>query len=237
MPEWRVNADPPKSGHGKAWRCAQDGCVRKAIHSCVKNRHNTKIVSAQIRVNPVRSISHSTPSCDRNQSEIDLAIDWQTHFDALKQKLEPSLNDALFYSSPYQRCTQLAHFLSADQFQIDTRLSEMHFGEWEQCLWTEIDQPVLNDWMADFVNYQVPGGESFVQMHQRCTQFWDELLGLQSDRIFIVTHAGVIRSLLAHILSIPLDKIFQLEVDYGSVTKITMAKQQGCYQIVNYINR
>lgn len=171
------------------------------------------------------------------QSDIDLAAEWQAHFDALKQKLEPNLTDSLFYSSPFQRCTQLAGFLSGDQFQTDIRLSEMHFGDWEQCLWTEIDQPVLNAWMADFVNYQVPGGESFVQMHRRCTQFWNELLALPADRTFVVTHAGVIRSLLAHILSIPLDKIFQLEVDYGSATKITVAKQQDCYQTVNYINR
>ena len=171
------------------------------------------------------------------QSEIDLATDWQMHFDALKQKLEPNLYGALFYSSPYQRCKQLAGFLSNDQFQIDSRLSEMHFGNWEQCLWTEIDQPVLNAWMSDFVNYQVPGGESFVQMHRRCSQFWDELLALPADKIFIVTHAGVIRSVLAHTLNIPLDKIFQIEVDYSSATKITVAKQQGCYQTVNYINR
>lgn len=171
------------------------------------------------------------------QSDIDLVTDWQNHFTALKQKLELNLTDALFYSSPFQRCVQLAAFLSGDQFQTDIRLSEMHFGDWEQCLWTDIDQPVLNAWMADFVNYQVPGGESFVQMHARCTQFWDELLTLSTEKIFIVTHAGVIRSLLSHILSIPLNKIFQLEVDYGSVTKITVAKQQGCYQTVNYINR
>ncbi|MDO3625351.1 alpha-ribazole phosphatase [Mucilaginibacter sp. BT774] len=171
------------------------------------------------------------------QSEIDLATDWANHFTALKQKMGPSLRGALFYSSPYQRCKQLAGFLSDDQFQIDSRLSEMHFGDWEQCLWTDIDQPVLNAWMADFANYQVPGGESFVQMHGRCTQFWDELLALPSDRIVVVTHAGVIRSLLAYILSIPLEKTFQLEVEYSSVTKITVAKQQGCYQTVNYINR
>lgn len=171
------------------------------------------------------------------QSEIDLATDWQMHFDALKQKLEPNLYGALFYSSPYQRCKQLASFLSDDQFQIDSRLSEMHFGDWEKCAWNDIDQPILNAWMADFVNYQVPRGESFVQMHHRCTQFWNELLALPTDKIFIVTHAGVIRSLLAHILSIPLDKIFQIEVDYSSVTQITVAKQQGCYQTVNYINR
>ena len=171
------------------------------------------------------------------QSNIDLAADWQTHFTALKQKLESNLQGAMFYSSPFERCTQLAGFLSGDQFQTDTRLSEMHFGDWEQRSWTDLDQPVLNAWMADFVNYQVPGGESFVHMHQRCTEFWDELLGLSANKIFIVTHAGVVRSLLAYILTIPLDKIFQLEVDYSSVTKITVAKQHGCYQTVNYINR
>ncbi|MBV8390503.1 MAG: histidine phosphatase family protein, partial [Mucilaginibacter sp.] len=96
------------------------------------------------------------------QSNIDLAADWQTHFTALKQKLESNLQGAMFYSSPFERCTQLAGFLSGDQFQTDTRLSEMHFGDWEQRSWTDLDQPVLNAWMADFVNYQVPGGESFV---------------------------------------------------------------------------
>jgi len=171
------------------------------------------------------------------QSDIGLATDWETHFTALYQKLEANLPGSLFYSSPYQRCTQLAGFLSHDRFQTDARLSEMHFGDWEQCAWTAINQPVLSEWMADFVNYQVPGGESFVQMHHRCTQFWDELSGKSADRIIIITHAGVIRSLLAHVLGIPLDKVFQLEIDYGSITKITVVKQDGCYQTVHYINR
>jgi len=171
------------------------------------------------------------------QSDIELATDWETHFTALYQKLAANLPGSLFYSSPYQRCTLLAGFLSHDQFQTDARLSEMHFGDWEQCAWTAINQPVLSSWMADFVNYQVPGGESFVQMHHRCTQFWDELSDISADRIIIITHAGVIRSLLAHVLGIPLDKVFQLEIDYGSITKITVAKQHGCYQTVHYINR
>ena len=139
------------------------------------------------------------------QSDIELSTDRQIHFTALRQKLEPNLPGSLFYSSPYKRCTQLAGFLSGDQFQADERLSEMHFGDWEQCAWTAINQQVLSAWMTDFVNYQVPGGESFAVMHHRCTQFWDELLAIPADRVFIITHAAVIRSLLAHVLSIPLD--------------------------------
>jgi alpha-ribazole phosphatase len=171
------------------------------------------------------------------QSDIELSPDWETHFAELKQKIAPYLPGALFYSSPYERCTRLAGFLSGDRFKTDPRLSEMHFGDWEQCAWTAIDQPVLNAWMEDFVNYRVPGGESFILMHQRCTQFWDELLNSSEDKVIIVTHAGVIRSVLAHVLNIPLDKIFQIEIAYSSVNKITVNQEHGCYQTVNYINR
>jgi alpha-ribazole phosphatase len=168
--------------------------------------------------------------------DIALSPDWERHFDALKQKLGQQTEDAVLYSSPYKRCTQLAGFLSDNKFQIDERLSEMHFGEWEQCAWTDIDQSVLNQWMADFVNYKVPGGENFETMYARCSQFWDELIQQSVAKAVIITHAGVIRSILAYVLNIPLDKIFQLEIDYSSVSKITVTKQYGCYQLVNYVN-
>jgi alpha-ribazole phosphatase len=171
------------------------------------------------------------------QSDIDLSPEWEQHFDALKRKLEQQIENAIFYSSPYKRCTQLADFLSDNQFQIDERLSEMHFGEWEQCAWTDIDQSVLNLWMADYIKYKVPNGESFETMHARCSQFWDELIQQTIPKSVIITHAGVIRSILAYVLNIPLDKTFQLEIDYSGVTKITVTKQDGCYQQVNYINR
>jgi alpha-ribazole phosphatase len=170
------------------------------------------------------------------QSDIPLSPDWKQHFDILKQKLGQQIEDSIFYSSPYKRCTQLAGFLSDKKSQIDERLSEMHFGEWEQCAWTDIDQSVLNLWMADFVNYTVPGGENFETMHARCSQFWDELIAQPIPKAVIITHAGVIRSILAYVLNIPLYKVFSLEIDYSSVTKITVNKQHGCHQLVNYIN-
>ena len=91
--------------------------------------------------------------------------------------------------------------------------------------------------MAHFVNYQVPGGENFEAMHSRCSQFWDELILQAAPKVVIITHAGVIRSILAYILNIPLDKVFSLEIDYSSVSKITVTKQYGGYQLVNYVNR
>jgi len=172
------------------------------------------------------------------QSEIKLADDWEADFLALKKNFGSDFSGCKFYSSPYQRCTQLAGFFSGDCFQIDERLSEINFGNWEQCKWTDIDQMVLNEWMADFVNYKVPGGESFKIMHQRCIQFWNELTSnTLHEKIVISTHAGVIRSLLAYVLCIPLDKAFHLEIDYCSITKITIARQPDYFETVKYINR
>ncbi len=172
------------------------------------------------------------------QSDIQLIDDWQTHFSALQNKLAPYLDDTtVYYSSPFARCTQLADFLSGNTTKTDARLSEMNFGDWEQCKWDNIEQSVLNAWMADFVHHQVPNGESFELMHQRCTQFWDELLNQKHNKIAIITHAGVIRSILAYVLQIPLDKIFQIEVDFCSISKVTVNQKHGCYQTVSFMNR
>jgi len=179
---------------------------------------------------------HNPAKLCYGQSEIPLSVLWEQDFEAIRQKLG-QLAGATFYASPYKRCTQLAEFLSGGAFQTDMRLAEMHFGDWEQCAWADIDQSVLNLWMADYVNFKIPGGESFEGMHKRCSQFWDELLQQNESKVFIITHGGVIRSLLAHILNIPLDKVFQLEIDYSAVTKIAVDKQNGCFQRVHYINR
>lgn len=181
---------------------------------------------------------HNPEKLCYGQSNIPLLAAWEHHFDALQQKLGQQTSKAVFYSSPYERCTQLAGFLSAGNFETDQRLAEMHFGDWEQRPWAAINQPDLNLWMENYVHFKVPGGESFESMHQRCCLFWDGLLLKNHPKVFIITHGGVIRSLLAYILNIPLDKVFGLAIDYSSVTKISIDKQHNnMYQRVHYINR
>ncbi len=171
------------------------------------------------------------------QSNIALSANWEQHFEELKQKLGSELNGAQFFSSPFKRCTQLTGALSASNFKTDIRLAEMNFGKWEQQPWDIIDQTILNAWMADYVHYQVPGGESFALLHERCTAFWKEMETMPLDKIAIITHGGVIRSILAAILSMPLNRAFQVQIDYSSVSKVSINKAYGNYHMVEYINR
>ena len=152
------------------------------------------------------------------QSEIPLEENFTIDFDWIKDHLK--LEDALYYSSPFRRCTKLAAFLSNDNFEIDKRISELNFGDWEMKAWSDINPVDLNPWMEDFVNYRIKNGENFNDLFERSIRFFEEIMKLEKQNIVIVCHAGVIRSIISYILDFPLGKAFNLQVDYSSISKI-----------------
>lgn len=155
------------------------------------------------------------------QSEIALEENFTSEFNWLEDILHPHiLNDALFYSSPLRRCTKLASYLSNENYLVDDRILELNFGDWELKEWDDIIPKDLDEWMSDFVHYTIPNGESFMNLYNRVNVFWQEILKLEKSNIFIVSHAGVIRSILASILEFPLEKAFDIAIDYQSITQI-----------------
>ncbi len=58
---------------------------------------------------------------------------------------------------------------------------------------------VVDPWMNDFVNVSIPGGESYVQVFDRVSRAF--VVAGTGERAAIVTHGGVIRSILAHYLT------------------------------------
>ncbi len=123
------------------------------------------------------------------------------------------------YSSPSTRCTRLAHCLSPD-VAYDERLREVCFGMWEGRRWDSIPREELNPWMNDFVHACPPGGESLLQMNERVLLFWQELQQKNLEKVAVVTHAGVIRIIMACINGIPLSSMFELKVEYGQVFEV-----------------
>ena len=117
--------------------------------------------------------------------------------------------NALLFSSPLRRCTDLteslAQALESPVPTYDARLAEMHFGDWEMRTWDDIPRAAIDAWTNDMVAYQPGGGESVLQVAQRVRAFRDELTDLNVEHIIIICHAGIIRLLAAceHGLSIP----------------------------------
>lgn len=133
----------------------------------------------------------------------------------------------VIYSSPLIRCSFLAKYLHQKKYpSLDITyshlLKEIDFGEWENKRWNDINKIHLNTWMSDFVNEPVPGGESFLQLHQRTQQFVKNISNLSHTSIIMVTHAGVIRSITSHLQQTELKDSFTINCDYGSITKLEM---------------
>jgi alpha-ribazole phosphatase len=153
------------------------------------------------------------------QSEIPLEENFTADFDWIKDHLNLT-GDTIFYSSPFRRCTKLANYLSDDDYKTDNRITELNFGDWEMKPWNEIPEKELNPWMEDFVNHRMKNGENFNDLYDRSVQFYKEITNSKASNVVILTHAGVIRSIASYVLDFPLEKAFNLQIDYSSISKL-----------------
>lgn len=133
----------------------------------------------------------------------------------LRTELPPGLP---VWSSPLRRCRELAELLQA-QPQLDARLAEMDFGAWEGLAWDAIPRAELDAWAADVAGYAPPGGESPHQLQQRALAF---VADLQVPEAVLVTHAGVIRVLLAAWQGLPAARWSELSFAYGACTRVVV---------------
>jgi alpha-ribazole phosphatase len=170
-------------------------------------------------------IRHTTPAVEKGicYGQTDLPADehlFEKEVEAILKKLPKQFDKV--YSSPLQRCSKLAAKLSIAPV-FDDRLKELNFGTWENQPWHAIEQTSLSLWMQDFVNVKAGGAESYVKLHQRIVSFIDELHTTEHKNVAIVTHAGSIRSFVSHVLDLPLENSFRIDLSYGQVIKITLA--------------
>lgn len=173
-------------------------------------------------------IRHTTPDVASGvcygQADLDVTKTFTEEAACIAPHLPPSIKQV--WSSPLQRCRRLAETLfPAHQITFDDRLKEINCGDWELAAWDAIEKAHLDAWMADQVDAIIPSGESYRQLHHRVIQFFETLP--THGPIAVVTHGGVIRSLLAHISGIDLKNSFGVfGVHYGCTLKI-LAHQKG----------
>lgn len=157
------------------------------------------------------------------QSDVALHADSLEHFERVSTLVDRDY-DAV-YCSPLSRCRQLAEYLALP-FQTDERLKELNFGTWELTPWEKIPASEIDPWYADFVRVRTPGGESLVDLEARVSSFFREIKHGTKQKILIIAHAGVLRLLLNQVLHLPLKNIFDIPVDYGSLSGIQLSPTQ-----------
>jgi alpha-ribazole phosphatase len=167
------------------------------------------------------------PGVCYGQSDVGLAATFEADLNKVKTLLDRHIlpEKLQFISSPAKRCQLLVQHLSPDS-TFAPELWEMNFGAWEGRTWGEIPQTELDAWMADFVNIRPPGGENFLEVQSRSVKFLQTIVQNNVENLALITHAGVIRGLLCHLINLPLSNAFHLDLDYGSVTRLTFKHGQ-----------
>lgn len=164
------------------------------------------------------------------QSDVLLADSFNKDYQEIRKKLPQR---ALCYFSSLTRCSQLAKSLYHEKYLFEeNRLLEYNFGDWDGKKWNEIPEEELNPWMENFVTNRPPNGETYIELQQRVVNFIEELRNQNNKSpVVIITHAGVIRSALSYLLSIPLAETFKMQFDYGFLIKTTLSETKQMDQV------
>jgi alpha-ribazole phosphatase len=183
-------------------------------------------------------IRHTTPLVEHGVcygwADLDVTETFLQEADIIKQHLSNSIE--AIYSSPLQRCKKLAEELFADAtISYQHNLKEINCGKWELQKWDDILKHEIDPWMNDFVNVQIPQGESYVDLHSRVVKNFTEIVAQQKNAA-IVAHGGVIRSVLSYITNTALiDSFNAFALHYGCVVKIKVEEENFSHTILSNI--
>jgi alpha-ribazole phosphatase len=173
-------------------------------------------------------IRHTTPAVGKGicygQTDLDVTESFMDEAAIIRQYLPAFFTSV--HSSPLQRCSRLAgHLFPQHSIALHPELMEIHCGQWEMRGWDDLPKEEVEPWMKDFVQIRIPGGESYLDLHQRVTRVFsrihEDVGGREDGAIAIVAHGGVIRSILSHITGTALIDSFKVfSLHYGCVIRL-----------------
>jgi alpha-ribazole phosphatase/probable phosphoglycerate mutase len=144
------------------------------------------------------------------------------------------------YTSPLRRCVETARALAARlgvEPVVEPRLREIEFGELDGVAYEDAERrwPALyTELLRSPATVRFPGGESYGELRIRVCEALDELLDRHGGgSVAVLTHAGVIRTLLAHVLSLPDEAFFRIDQRYGAVNVVEWAGGAPVVRLVN----
>tara|TARA_B100001079_G_scaffold78871_1_gene67723 strand:- start:790 stop:1320 length:531 start_codon:yes stop_codon:yes gene_type:complete len=124
-------------------------------------------------------------------------------------------------SSPLNRCSKFAKHLSSNtstNHQIYEDLVEFNWGEWQGMSAEQIGFENLKQFKNDPINNIPKNSENLYQFNNRILSTFNKIIKQNNNNLSIlfIVHAGVIRVIKSHLLNLPLEEIFHIEVIAGS---------------------
>jgi alpha-ribazole phosphatase len=111
-------------------------------------------------------------------------------------------------------------------------LREINFGRWEGLTWSEIeaaDPTYAAEWLKIFPDLPAPGGEAFEGFEARVRNEATHLLSQPHRSIAVVTHAGVIRTILRAFCGIDDQQAWEITKPYCSTYRWTQSTREAVH--------
>ncbi len=185
-------------------------------------------------------IRHTSPLVAKGtcygQTDLDITATFEQEATVVKQALPDQITH--IYSSPLQRCTKLAQFVFGEKnMQYEPKLMELNCGDWEMKPWDDIPEHEIKPWMEDYVNVQIPNGESYVMLYERIVQIFEQIANThKNETVAIVAHGGVLRSILCYITNTPLVQSFDtFKINYGAVFRLNSNDDSFSYTTLSNV--
>lgn len=127
------------------------------------------------------------------------------------------------WCSSLARCRETATLVLAGQNVQATPLDalrEISLGSWEGLTEDEVRELFPGQFErrgADMANVAPEGGESFAQAQERAWTALAEILSQTEGISLVVAHAGINRSIISGVLSLPLKRLFSLGQNYAAM--------------------
>jgi broad specificity phosphatase PhoE len=132
-------------------------------------------------------------------------------------------------SSPLSRATQTAEAVGR-RFRLDIardpRLVDFRLGKWTGMTYEEVSaSPEYQRFLADPLSERIPDGENLGEIRARAVSAVEQAIedSPSGDAIALVTHAGIIRVVLAHYLGSHPANYHRIRVSPGSVSVLSFA--------------
>lgn len=135
------------------------------------------------------------------------------------------------YSSHLKRAKETAQLIAGNNYEVVTKdnFSELDVGKWDGLTFHEIKQKYPEEYEErgkDLENYVVEGGESMALCRTRAMDELNKTIDESKGDILIVTHAGVIRTILSSILDISIKETFDYKIEYGSISLLNINEKK-----------
>lgn len=148
-----------------------------------------------------------------------------------------SIDYEKIYASDLKRAIDTAEIVNYKKIEIliDEELRELNFGIFEGRTYKELQEKYpeeLKKSQSNWENYNYITGESVLELQKRAVNFIEKKVNLEGDTV-LVTHWGVINTILSHYFSKGLDSYWKYSVKNGGIVIIEFSEK---YPVLKGLN-